>query len=217
MRRSVTRKTDRETLGVLTCEIVALKGRVGQGLYEIGVRLARVHDEELWIAGHDSFEGYLGDAVGLSRSTAYRLMRIARHFNAAIAQRYGVEKLEAALRYLQATPEAERPGDLLAAEIRIRDDQGRFESISLHDATARQINEAAALLRNLERRTRVPKRIDTRVRRLTRALPASPTGTSRGERVRITRGTDGRLALSFQGIPVDDIDAFIVALREHLQ
>ena len=43
--RSLTRRqTERETLAVLTREVVALKGRVGQQLYEIGVRLARVHD-----------------------------------------------------------------------------------------------------------------------------------------------------------------------------
>ena len=143
--------------------------------------------------------------VAISRSTAYRFMRIAEHFNAEIAKRYGPDKLEAALRYLQTTPVDEQPGDLLAAEIRIRDQSGRFETVALHDATATQIREAIALLRDAKRAgQRIPTKIRQRAERLIEALPPPPKGTTRGDRVRLTRGKDGNLAVSFHGIRLED-------------
>jgi hypothetical protein len=103
----------RAALDALTGEIGALKSDIGRAVYEIGTRLERVHDEALWRAGdYNGFEDYLARGVAISRSTAYRFMRIADHFNAEIARRYGPEKLDAAIRYLRATPVEERPGDL---------------------------------------------------------------------------------------------------------
>jgi hypothetical protein len=122
-----------DVLELLTDEIRASKNAIGRGIYDIGIRLARIHDEELWRTGrYEGFDHYLEHGVAISRRTAYRFMRIARHFNAEIAQRYGPDKLEAALGYLQATPAEEQPGDLLAAEIRIRDTTGRFETVTLY-------------------------------------------------------------------------------------
>ena len=100
----------------VTAEIGRLKGLVGKGLYEIGRLLDRVQHEELWReGGHGSFDEYVAEAVDMSRGSAYQFLRIARHFNAEIANRYGAAKLEAAIRYLEVTPADERPGDLMAA------------------------------------------------------------------------------------------------------
>ena len=95
-------------LDLLTNEIHRLKGAVGRGMYEVGVRLARIVDERLWASrGYTSFEQYLEEGVSFSRSTGYKLIRIARQFDAEFAERYGVEKLELGIRYLEATPERE--------------------------------------------------------------------------------------------------------------
>ncbi len=40
----------------------------------LGAVLRRIHDERLYRATHRSFEGYVLDVVGVSRSTAYRLI-----------------------------------------------------------------------------------------------------------------------------------------------
>lgn len=81
-------------LDLLTNEIHRLKGAVGRGMYEVGVRLGRIADERLWASrGYTSFEHYLEEGVSFSRSTGYKLLRIARQFDAEVAERYGVEKL----------------------------------------------------------------------------------------------------------------------------
>jgi hypothetical protein len=76
-------------LDLLTNEIHRLKGAVGRGMYEVGLRLARIADEQLWQGrGYQSFEHYLEAGVAFSRATGYKLIRIARQFNAEIAERY---------------------------------------------------------------------------------------------------------------------------------
>jgi hypothetical protein len=47
-------------------------------------------------------------------------------------------------------------------------------------------------------------------------LPAAPRGLASRNRARITRGKDGRLALSISAVPLDEIDALIDALRATL-
>ena len=155
--------------------------------------------------------------MAITRRTAYRFMRIARHFNAEIANRYGPDKLDAALQYMEATPADEQPGDLLATEIRIRNDSGRYDTLALHEATATQIREATALVREAKRAgQRIPATLRQRIQRLAKALPPPPKGTSRGDRVRVTRGKDGNLAVSFHAIPLDGVDTFLALVKEHL-
>jgi hypothetical protein len=208
----------RGTLDRLTSEIIELKGHTGKNLYDLGTRLARVREEELWRAGDfESFEEYLERAVDVSRSTAYKLVRIAREFNRMIAERYGVEKLDLGLRYLDHTPADERPGDLLAADIRIRDERGRWHAVPFHQANVPQIRAAIALLQDhRDQRRRVPAELERRARRLAEALPPTPAGLTTGSRVRLRRAADGRVAATFSAIPIDELEVFIAALKKHL-
>jgi len=208
----------RRELAALVREIRALGGQVGRGLYEIGRRLGRVREQALWDDGsYTSFADFVERALDMAPQTAYRFVAVARHFNAQVAERYGVTKLDAAIRYLHATAADERPGDVLAAEIRIRGPHGRFRTLPLHQASARQIDEATALLREArEGSARIPASLRRRVSRLVEALPAAPVGTGRGQRVRLQRGRDGRLAVSFRAIPLDELPAFSEAIAEHL-
>lgn len=209
----------RDELRRLTREILQRKARIGRDLYGVGVRLISIQARELWRAdGYPSFEAYLAQAIDISRTHAYRFIRIAENFNAEIAARYGVTKLESALRYLATTSADEAPGDLLAAEIRIRDDDGRFRALSLHEATAAQIDEARRLLENGKRSRRrgsIPKAWQGRAANLEACLPKALPGTVRGRRVRLKRATDGGLAISFLGIPVAEIRAFLATLHEN--
>jgi hypothetical protein len=210
----------RNELRRLTSEILRCKERIGRDLYGIGVRLLAIQERELWRAGgHDSFESYLEKQVDISRRNAYRFMRVAEHFNAQIAARYGVTKLDAALKYLAATAADEQPGDLLAAEIQIRDGSGRFRVVPLHEASAAQIDEATRLLeqsRQSQRRGRISKTWRSRADRLEERLPPALPGAARGRRVRLKQAADGRLSISFLAIPVDDLATFLAALGDDL-
>jgi hypothetical protein len=204
-------------LDLLTNEIHRLKGSVGRGMFEIGVRLGRIADERLWEArGYASFEDYLEQGVSFSRSTGYKLIRIARHFNAEIAERYGVEKLELGLRYLESTPVRERPGDLVAADMRVRDPGGRFRAVSFHEATPSQIRDAITLLSETKSTRRLPEGLQKRVERVERGLTAPPTGVHRGPRVVLKRGSDGQYAVSFHAIALDDLGQFLALVEQHL-
>jgi hypothetical protein len=208
----------RETLRVLTREILERKALAAKTLYEIGARLNRINEEQLFVAGgFEHFGDYLEVEVGISARTARRFMRIARHFNARIAARYGSGKLDAALRYMETTPEDERPGDLLSAEIRLRNERGQYETLSLHEATESEIREATALMMQArDGGKRIPKTLRRKTDALAKAMPTAPTGTGRGDRVKLSRGKDGRLAASFLAIPLDELDGFLKAVRTHL-
>lgn len=109
----------------------------------------------------DCSEHCLEAGVSFSRSTGYKLMRIARQFDAEIAERYGVEKLELGLGYLEATPERERPHALVMTDLRVRDANGRFRSVSFHEATPSQIKEAILLASasSSSRKSRSPRQL----------------------------------------------------------
>lgn len=203
---------DRARLDMLTHQIRAHQGQVGRGLYEIGIRLAHILDDALWQAGgHASFETYLADEVSFSRSTAYRLIRIARTFDARIVARHGIEKLDLAVRYLRAAkPSAST--DPMNTRLRVRDPRGHYIHRTLEEASTDQIQSALAELRQRAQPARIPADLRTRMRSLEQHLPAAPDGTHRGSRIRLRRSRDGRIAVTFHAIPLDDIDAFIRAI-----
>lgn len=208
----------RAALRVLTREILESKAMAAKSLYEIGARLNRVNDEALFEAGgYARFGDYLEHEVAISTRNASRFMRIARHFNARIAARYGAGKLDAALHYMEVSPAKEEPGDLLSAEIRVRDPAGQFKNLTLHAATETEIRDATALVVEAKRGgLRIPKTVRHKSAALAKAMPPPPRGMARGNRVRLSRGSDGRLAATFAAIPLDELEEFLDAVREHM-
>lgn len=209
--------TPRAQLASITREILAHKQGAGRALYEAGVRLRRVHQDELWRAGSFAhFEDYLERAVDLSRTTAYRYIRLAEHFNADIAQRYGIEKLLLGLRLMDATPEHERAGDLLASTITYRNEHGRYQSVPFHEASTRQIRDAIDVLETRRSaKRRVSKAWRVKAAQCNLALGDPPAGIPK-QRVTLRRTARGRIVANFRGIPVDELDAFVRALKKHL-
>ncbi len=60
-------QAQKRELSRLTEEITARKASIGRDLYGIGLRLGRIQQQELWLAGgHDDFEDYLEHAVDIS-------------------------------------------------------------------------------------------------------------------------------------------------------
>lgn len=217
-RRSITAAEDRCRLDMLTREILERKGRVGRSLFEIGTRLTHIAEHELWrAAGHRTFEDYLARDVGFSRSTAYRLMRIARAFDARVVARHGIEKLDLAVRYLNTVKRQGHTHRGMNTPLRVRADDGRFVAVTLNQATAEEIRGALATLREQPAPKRIPAALRQRMRALAEHLPEAPPGAHRGSRIRLRRANDGRVAITFHAIAADDLAAFVQAIQQHLE
>jgi hypothetical protein len=200
----------------ITREIGERRSTIGRDIWEIGIRLEEVQRLKLWRAGrYSSFDDYLLRGAKISGRSARRFVRIAGHFSGEVAKLYGVEKLDAILRWEQATPASELPGDLGAAQIRLRDGRGRFYKKPLHEAAPAEILEAIGLIEQAKRgRHPIPTSMRKRAERLSEALPPPPPGVRAAQRVRITRGKGGAYALSFSAIPIDAIGEFLRLVEE---
>lgn len=200
-------------------EITSLRGEGARVLYRLGVLLREVEEGELWReSGQTGFGAWLENEVDVGRSTAYRAIAVATHFNEDIAVRYGMDKLYQGLRYLELTRRAERPGDLIALDLRLRDARGRFITVAFHTASVRQVQDAIALLgERSARRATLEDGLDARLGRLESALPSPAAGLRRAKRrVEAVRTRDGKVSLSFRQIPLDELEAFVDAIRREL-
>jgi len=198
-----------------TQRILAAKGRLARDFYEIGTRLAEIRHEGLWEAGgYDGYDDYLRRAVDIPASSAWRYVRIAAEFNAEIAARYGVEKLDALISWMNATPAAELPGDVFAKKIRIRGASGRFQQVPVPKARAAEIREATRLLQDAKQGgARIPVAVTRQLDKLSAAL----AGSSRAKgRVTARRDRQGNVVLAFNRIPLDELAAFVRAIEETL-
>jgi hypothetical protein len=141
LRRTAT-PAERDVLDRATAEILRLKGEVARNFYELGYWLKRVRDEGLYRArGHATFEAYLGKDVGFSRGHAYTFMRVAERLPADFAVKLGVEKAEALLAYLDATPKEESAAEVGAVTIPVERD-GKRVDVPVGRATVREIRAA---------------------------------------------------------------------------
>lgn len=201
-------QTQRDRLHEINRRVAELKGRAALVLYELGALLGEVQQSELWrVGGFDSFDAWLSGAIDVSRATAWKAMRVARHFNAGMVERYGIEKLNAGLRYLELTGADEQPGDLVAADLRVRDAQGRFRSVPFHEASYREVVEAGRLLKQVRaRHSGPPGDAAAWAERVNGAL-ASTGGTAR-----LRTRKDGAVLVDLRGVPLDQIAALAAAL-----
>ena len=211
----------KKKLKAAVTRIARLKAQGAEVLYDLGVVLREVQDEALWQAsGHGSYTAWLEDGVEVSRTTAHKAVLVTRHFNREIAQRYGLDKLYWGLRYLELTRADEQPGDLIAADLRLRGDDGRYTRVPFHTATLRQIQEAVQLQAALPApQTRAEPDLAARLDRLAAGLPAVPRGLAAAKRrVETLRAKDGSVALTFRQIPATptDLRAFIALLQQTL-
>ncbi len=206
----------RSTLDTLTTELVDLKRDVAKNLHAMGVRLTRIKQESLWEhGGYGGFDDYLERAVELGRTTAYELIRISRSFTEPVAARHGYDKLRAAMTWMATAPKEEQTGDVFSSPIKLRDDAGRFETKPMREASATEIREATEILRDARAGSaRITQDVKERMRRLEQRLPEAPRGTQSGQRIRLRRGRDGKIAVTFQAIPLDELRAFIAALEK---
>ena len=126
--------------------VAAERSRI-ENLWDLGTSLCRVHDKKLYQISGYNFDEYLAKEVKIGRSTAYRLMELARNFSRETAIKFGQTKLLGAIAYAKATPEQDRPVDVTRYEIEVKTPSGKKATKSFKNATSREIKRAADLLR----------------------------------------------------------------------
>lgn len=216
---SESQPPSRARLREIDAEIAHLRDQGARVLYRLGVLLREVDTDELWReSGEPSFAAWLENQADIGRSTAYRAIAVVTHFNEDIAARYGVDKLYQGLRYLELTRRVEQPGDLIALDLRLRDERGRYITVPFHTASVRQVQDAIALLGERgNAQVRLEEALEARLSRLESALPAPAAGLRPAkQRVEVVRTRGGRVSLSFRQIPLDELEGFVDAIRREL-
>ena len=210
-------KQDLAELKALKEKIIEARSHAARDAWSIGVHLARIRSEELWRAGgYENFTDFLTRGIDCSRASAYRYLRIAEHFNAEIAGRYGIDKLRLVLRFMAITPAEERPGDIFTVQLRVRGKDGRFHSVSVHEATATQLEEGIQLRQaRREQRRRAPRALRARAERVSKALPPPPKGIA-ARRVRLRKHPKDQVLASFFSIPLEHVGVLFQAVKSEL-
>jgi hypothetical protein len=186
--------------------------RLGAEAWQWGSHLAAIQDGELWREdGAATFSAWCDDELTMSRRAAMRAIALTEHFTQEMASRFGSRRLGAALNYIELTGQIEKPGDILALQIRYRGENGKLTSVPFPKATLKQIEDACAALRESARAKAAKARqdgIDDEVRAQIEAfeklLPEAPAGSVRGDRVQARKAKDGTMTLTVQGIPLAD-------------
>jgi hypothetical protein len=159
--KGASERAKREALDRATRKIRVLKEAIVEKFYELGVELRDVRDGELHRAkGYATFAEYLEREGLVSESKAYELVRIVERFTPRAAKMLGFEKLDAAVRFMDATPAEEDPARVAEIKIRTgrRTPEGRVEVKPLADATAAEIEAAARAEKAKRSRGKAPDR-----------------------------------------------------------
>lgn len=204
-----------------TAKIIRLKNEVAKNFWELGKSLDNVKENQLHTeAGCASFEDYLKKEVKIGRSTAYRLIELARNFSKETAAAFGQEKLLGAIAYAKATPEQDRPLDVTSYEIEVRSPKGTVTIKPFNQATSNDIKKAAA---RLKRRKRISiERVAVTVREpqvkiglfrtQARSLIERLHPDARIEFRATGLGADPLVSLQLEGLPVSRLQAALGAL-----
>ncbi|MBN2497315.1 MAG: hypothetical protein JXR96_22165 [Deltaproteobacteria bacterium] len=192
-------------LALETEKILRLKEEIGTRFWDLGQCLVQVHDRELYTqGGFESFEQYLGKkGVSISRPTAYRFMDLARSFSREMARRHGQAKLLAAIELARATPEQDRPVDVLAYQVETRGSDGNLQLKPFEDASGEEIKRQAQRIRRRQRPQRVSQpTISVKPAWQTEALRAlRAIAPQAGIEIRTGKGADPDLTVTLSGLP----------------
>lgn len=189
---------------------------IGRAAWRWGMLLKDIADNELWRESEaTSFSGFCDSALTISRRAAGRAMALFVHFSEEMAGTFGAARLNYALDYMELTDKLEKPGDILALEVRFRGPDGKFTSVKFPKAKLAQLRDACRVLREsaaakLEKEERAAFDADVRaqITSIEADLPAAPPGTVRGRRVVLRKGRDGSVAVDVKGIPLAELLEF---------
>ena len=208
--------TRRHRLRDLETEVRTHNADLARHLWHMGNALREVQRDELWREGdHAGFDPWLAVTGVTGRSTAYKAMRVAAVFNEEMAVRFGTEKLAAGLSYLDATGKTEKPGELLAVRVKIRDESGAWTGVPFLDASVRQIREAVSHLNQSRHSRTLPDDLRQRVQRINLEMPAVAQAFKTA-RVSVRRNKAGQVTVSLASVPLEQFDAYVAEVRGRL-
>lgn len=172
--RSAKRVSDEkraQKLEALVRLIQRRKARIVEDFYDIGEALRTILRERLFALRHATFEAFVVEELGLTRSTAFRLVAVVDALPRDKALELGQERSYALVTYAAATTEADTPLELADAPIA--------------RTSANEIKRAAAGLRARKTRASAPKATRDLLAEVAEALRAlglrSPVATLRGK------------------------------------
>lgn len=203
-----------------TAKILRLKEEIGIRFWDLGQSLVRVHDRALYAqAGFESFEQYLGrKGVSIARTTAYRFMDLARNFTRNMARKHSQAKLLASIKLAKATPEQDRPIDVLAYQIEVRNADGKTQFKPFKDATGHEIKLAAQRInrRQANKPHLVPKPnlypIPTWQKEAQRSLHA--IAPKAALKIHTSHGTNPKVTLTLSDLPQSKLRQALLRLAQ---
>jgi len=111
----------KDPLSLMTDRLRLLATRREEMWWDIGLLLDEVATRALApLLGFDDFASYATDVLGVSKAEARQLRRVAHHFSRETALRFGAERLDLLLQYLEAAPSVHWAIDVLRVEILLR-------------------------------------------------------------------------------------------------
>jgi len=177
--------------------------------------------------GHDTFEGYADEVLGLSRDSAYQYVRVSGAFSETMAESHGVEKLDRLLRYFAATPERDGPEDAPGLTIRVPKEGGGMIEKPFAQTSLQELRAATGAERAAQRdevaggdgAAEVARTLDADARREVQgaqeaAIDEALGRAAEGVEVRVMAATRGASTVSLRGVPLEQADAALAALRK---
>lgn len=89
-----TLEVKQERYNVLVSSILTNKATIGKGLWDMGLALKKIKEEELYLLEFRGFKEFLDKKVELSMRTAYRCIQITEESDLRDFMKWGLYKLE---------------------------------------------------------------------------------------------------------------------------
>jgi hypothetical protein len=174
--------------------------------------------DQLYLAGgYKDVFAWAADRHKAKRTTIEKAMTVATHFSEDMAEREGSEKLASTVRYLETTRRLEAAGDAPALKLRVQR-EGKFQSIPWTKADYRDIDEATALVERTRNPPPKPVMPDAaaveRANGFAAVLHPASRDVVRGDRVRVARGSDGKLRYDFRAVSEEELATLGQALLD---
>ncbi len=140
---------------------------IGQILDEVATRMLSQN------LGYANYAAYAREVLGIDAAEARRLRRVAHHFSREVALRFGTERLDLLLSYLEASPDTHWAIDPLRVELRCSSDAADTR-IAFSEASADDVRRAlrAARRRLASNDAHFPPDVASLRDRLSRAVAA---------------------------------------------
>jgi|GEM_PF-733322 len=139
--------TQVDSLALVTDRLRLLATRSSEMWWEIGQVLDEVATRMLsQNLGYPDYTAYAHEVLGIDGAEARRIRRVAHHFSRDVALRFGAERLDLLLAYLEASPDTHWAIDPLRVELCCTADAGRSR-ITFSEATVDDVRRAVRAAR----------------------------------------------------------------------